>query len=77
MGSDYCLKGNKVFPAGGESPAEVGEEEIPGSKAIFLSRLGCRVAVTSEMRAARRLGLAFNGRIEGHFEVQIAFLKNA
>ena len=47
----YCLKGNKVFLAGRESPAEVGEEERPGSEAIFLSRWGCRVAFTSEIRA--------------------------
>lgn len=45
-GSAYCLKGNKIFPAGGESPAEVGEEEGPGSEAIFLLRWGCKVAVT-------------------------------
>lgn len=51
MGSDYCLRDHKVFPAGGDSPAEVGEEEGPGSEAIFLSRLGCRVAATSEARA--------------------------
>lgn len=38
MGSDYCLKDNKVFPAGEKRPAEVGEEEGPGSEAIFLSR---------------------------------------
>lgn len=47
----YCLKSNKVFPACRESPAEVGEEGEPGTEAIFLSRWGCRVAVTSEMRA--------------------------
>lgn len=51
MGSDYCLKDNKVFPAGEESPAEVREEDGLGGEAISLSRLGCRVAVTSEMRA--------------------------
>lgn len=26
MGPDYFLKGSEVFPAGGESPAEVGEK---------------------------------------------------
>lgn len=47
-----ALKGNKVLPAGGESPAEVGEEKGPGSEAIFLSKWWCSVPVTSEMRAA-------------------------
>lgn len=64
MVSDCCIKDNQVLPAGEASPAEVGEEEGPGSEAISLSALGCRVAVTLEMRAGCRLRLAFNGRIE-------------
>lgn len=64
MGSDCCIKDNQVLPAGEASPADVGEEEGPGSDAISLSALGGRVAVASEMKAGCRLRLAFNGRIE-------------
>ena len=56
---------HEALPAGGESAAEVGEGQGPGSKATFLSWWGCRVAVASDRRAARRLELAFSGRTEG------------
>ena len=64
MGSDCWIKDNQVLLAGEATPAEVGEEEGPGNEAISVSALGCRVAVTLEMRAGCRLRLAFNGRIE-------------
>lgn len=64
MASDCWIKDNQILLAGEASPAEVGEDEGPGNEAISFSALGCRVAVTLEMRAGCRLRLAFDGRIE-------------
>lgn len=67
MGSDCWIKDNQILLAGEASPAGGGEDEGPGNEAISFSALGCRVAVTLEMRAGCRLRLVFMGGLKGDF----------